>query len=261
MNILSISRRPPSTQDATDRRGIKPCCYLLLSIELQVLEISLWSIRLTCCPSLSLYRYSPHFLHNFDHAAGVHFRSIIHEHKIHQKEAFGRYQLLRESQKLKIHDKVRLRNVKPLIRKESAVFFPHTSEKVYEIVNIKNKFLPYQYALGGLSKTYYGWNLVKVSPSILNINSTVSDKTTTPDEQNKPVITVQNILPKTDSTKLRNGKVLTHPFDMTYDILKDGERQFVDKETLQLYKRLFGSQILQYNEALLSDPEKNKHII
>lgn len=187
----------------------------------------------------------------------------MHEHKTHQEGAFERYQLLRESQKLKLHDFVRLRNVKPLIRKESAVFFPHTSEKVYKIVGIKNQFLPYQYELEGLSKTYYGWNLAKVSPSILSLSSAVTDKTPTPDNQQnkKPVITVQNILPKTDSTKLRSGKVLTHPYDMTYDILKDDERQFVGKETLQLYKRLFGSQILQYNEALLSDPKKNKHII
>ena len=186
----------------------------------------------------------------------------MQEHRVHQKEAFGRYQLLRESQKIKIGDKVRLRNVKPLIRKESAVFNPHTSETVYRVVDIKNKFLPYQYVLDGLSKTYYGWNLVKVSPSILSISDT-SNKTTTPNkqQQNKPVITVQNILPKTDSTKLRSGRVLTHPFDMTYDILKDNERQFVDKETLQLYKRLFGAQILQYNEDLLNDPKKNKHVI
>ena len=54
---------------------------------------------------------------------------------------------------------------------------------------------------------------------------------------------------------------MTHGYEMTYDIVKDGERQFVDKEILQLYKRLFGSQILQYDKALLNDPQKMKHII
>ena len=48
---------------------------------------------------------------------------------------------------------------------------------------------------------------------------------------------------------------------MTYDIIKDGEREFVDKEILQLYKRLFGSQILQYDQSLLDDPQKQKHVI
>ena len=211
--------------------------------------------------------FSPHFLHCFDYAAGLHFRNILQEHKTHQREAFDKYNLLRESQKIKIHDKVRVRNNKPLIRKESAVFFPQTSETVYEVTDIKTQSLPYVYVLNGnYSKTFYGWNLVKVSPSILDINlrnpHDTTNKTKPSDsQQNKPVITVQNILQKTDSTKLRSGKVLTHAFDMTYDILKDGERQFVDKETLRLYKRLFGSQVLQYSEALLNDPQKSKHIV
>ena len=191
------------------------------------------------------------------------------EHRKHQREALDRYQLLSESQKIKVGDFVRIRHTKPLIRKESAVFFPHTSESVFKVTEVKNQYLPYSYVLNdNTSKTYYGWSLVKVSPSILDMASRTSHNPVmrqnshpTNQSSDKPVITVQNIVAKTDSKKLRSGKVLTHAFDMTYDILKDGERQFVDKETLKLYKRLFGSQILQYDETLLNDPEKAKHII
>ena len=95
---------------------------------------------------------------------------------------------------------------------------------------------------------------------ILNNNEQPTDNQTS-NTLHKPVIKIQNIIPQIISNKLRSGKALTHGYEMTYDIVKDGERQFVDKEILQLYKRLFGSQILQYDKALLNDPQKMKHII
>ena len=99
-----------------------------------------------------------------------------------------------------------------------------------------------------------------MSPSILNIIHE-TEQTTTSSTPQKPVIKVLNILPQTDSNKLRSGKTLTHAYEMTYDIIKDGERQFVNKEILNLYKRLFGSQILQYDEELLRNTQMQKHII
>ena len=208
--------------------------------------------------------FSPHFHHTFDYAAGLYLRKILHDDKVHQEQAFGKYQLLRDSQKLKLGDHVRIKNTKPLIRKESAVFFPQTSESVHKIIGIDTRRLPYTFQVENSKLKYYGWNLVKVSPTILNIikeGEQSTENTTTTNSQHKPIIRVQNILPQTDSNKLRSGKMLTHSYEMTYDIVKDGERQFVDKEILQLYKRLFGSRILQYDQALLNDPQKVKHII
>ena len=209
--------------------------------------------------------FTTHFHQCFDYAAGVYLRRALREDKIHQKKAFDRYQLLRESQKLRLGDHVRVRNTKPIIRKESAVFFPHTSESVHVITSIDTRRLPYSFVIDNNPKLrYYGWNLVKVSPSILAIaqnNKQNMDNQRMNNTQHKPVIRVQNILPQTTSNKLRSGKTLTHAYEMTYDIVKDGEREFVDKEILQLYKRLFGSQILQYDQSLLDDPQKQKHVI
>ena len=205
---------------------------------------------------------TPHFHQTFDYAAGLYLRKVLHDDKIHQEKAFGKYQLLRDSQKLKIGDKVKIKNTKPLIRKESAVFFPQTSESVHTITSIDTRRLPYTFQVSNSKLRYYGWNLVKVSPTILNIINDKEQPTHDPttNTQHKPVIRIQNIIPQT-SNKLRSGKILTHSYEMTYDIVKDGERQFVDKEILQLYKRLFGSRILQYDQALLNDPQKLKHLI
>ena len=207
--------------------------------------------------------FSPHFLQTFDYAAGVYFRKIMHEDRTHQEKAFNKYQLLRESQKLRVGDKVRIRNTKPLIRKESAVFYPQTTESVHTITKVDTRRLPYSFEVDGKALKYYGWHLVKISPTILSIINDNEQSTDDPtsNAQHKPIIKVQNIIPQTDSNKLRSGKTLIHSYEMTYDILKDGERQFVDKEILQLYKRLFGSRILQYDNALLNDPQKSKHII
>ena len=208
--------------------------------------------------------FTPHFHQTFDYAAGLYLRRILHEDKIHQTKAFDKYHLLRESQKLRVHDKVRIRNTKPLIRKESSVFFPHTSQTVHVITAIDTRRLPYSFEVDHNKKIkWYGWNLVKVSPSILNIihESEQPNTNTTSSPHHKPVIKVLNILPQTDSTKLRSGKTLTHAYEMTYDIVKDGERQFVNKEILNLYKRLFGPRILQYDEKLLVDTQMRKHII
>ena len=207
--------------------------------------------------------FSPHFLQTFDYAAGVYFRKVLQEDRTHQEKAFNKYQLLRESQKLQLGDQVRIKNTKPLIRKESAVFYPQTTDSVHTITKIDTRRLPYTFQVDGKAFKYYGWHLVKITPSILSIinnNEQPTDKPTS-NTLHKPVIKVQNIIPQTDSTKLRSGRTLTHSYEMTYDIVKDGERQFVDKEILQLYKRLFGSRILQYDKTLLNDPQKIKHII
>lgn len=208
--------------------------------------------------------FSPHFLQTFDYAAGVHFRKVLQEDKTHQEKAFNKYQLLRDSQKLKINDKVRIKNTKPLIRKESAVFFPQTTDSVHTITKVDTTRLPYTFEVDNVSRLkYYGWHLVKVNPTILDIlnndEQPTGNQSTNP--LHKPIIKIQNIIPQIDSNKLRSGRALTHSYLMTYDIVKNGERQFVDKEILQLYKRLFGSRILQYDKALLEDPQKLKHII
>ena len=109
-------------------------------------------------------------------------------------------------------------------------------------------------------RTQSSWGCPWVENRQQDNNEQPTDKPTS-NTLHKPVIKVQNIIPQTDSTKLRSGRTLTHSYEMTYDIVKDGERQFVDKEILQLYKRLFGSRILQYDKTLLNDPQKIKHII
>lgn len=207
--------------------------------------------------------FSPHFLQTFDYAAGVHFRNVLQKDKEHQENAFNKYQLLRESQKLKINDKVRIKNTKPLIRKESSVFFPQTTDSVHTITKVNTNRLPYTFEVDNISRlTYYGWHLVKVNPMILDILNNEQPADNHPSNTpHKPVIKIQNIIPQIDSNKLRSGKALTHGYAMTYDIVIDGKRQFVDKEILQLYKRLFGSRILQYDKGLLDDPQKLKHII
>ena len=63
--------------------------------------------------------------------------------------------------------------------------------------------------------------------------------------------------------KLRSGKLIHNSVDMMYEIQKDenGDTEFVTKNTLLEYKKLFGNNILEYDDKLTTDPYYKPFII
>ena len=223
--------------------------------------IHLTQIAFNSSKHRGLYQLTPHFVHHFDYAASLVLRKSLRDYKSHQSDAFLRYQSLHENKRLKLHDVVRIRYPKKLIRKESSVFYPQTSEKTYRITKISTAKIPYVYFLDDdLTRRYYGWNLMRVNPITTTENIRIEKEMSTNHSTSRPIIVVKNIIPGSDH-KLRSGRMLLHPFEMTYDTLKNGVREFVDANTLKLYKRLFGQNILQYDQLVLDNPDLKKHII
>lgn len=209
-----------------------------------------------------LFQFNPHLVQHFDYAASVVFRKSLVTYEKHQSDAFLRYQTLHENRKLKINDVVRIRYPKKLIRKESSVFYPQVSEETYVIKKILTQRLPYQYILENrpTDEKFYAWSLMKVNPLIEKENDLHENKAIKEKSLSKPVIVVNNIIPQVES-KLRSGKKYAHAFEMSYDITNNGTRQFVDGNTLKLYKRLFGPKILTYDQDILNDSHLKKYII
>ena len=223
--------------------------------------IHLTQITFNSRPHAGLKNMTPHLVQHFDYAASIVFRNSLVRSNQHQSDVFQRYQRLQENKKLKLNDVVRIRYPKKLIRKESSVFYPQVSEQTFVIKEILTKRLPYQYVLQGREfEKYYAWSLMKVNPFIEKENLIQEDRAIKEKSPSRPVIIVNNIIPRVES-KLRSGKKYTHAFEMSYDITNNGIRQFVDENTLKLYKRLFGQKILNYSEEILSNTGLQKYIV
>ena len=219
--------------------------------------IHLTEIAFNNRPNSGIFNYTPHRVQHFDHTASIVLQKSLLKYKKHQVASLSVFQNLKESQKLKIQDLVRIRLPKQLIRKESAVFTPQVSEEIFTITKVDRSRLPYIYTLNhNESKKHYAWSLMKIDPSILNKGESLKHEMAT----QKPNIVVQNITPKQQNT-LRNGKIIYHPSDVTYEVEKNGVKEFVDKATLLLYKKLFGVHTLQYSPHLKENPSSRPYIL
>lgn len=218
--------------------------------------IHLTQIAYNSKPHSGIFHETPHRAQHFDYTASKILRKILEEYKEHQEEAQSLFRNLKEFQKIKLGDSVRIRHPKQLIRKESSVFTPQVTSEIYTITRVDRTKLPYVYSLNNNeNKRYYAWSLLKVSPDIVSKVETYQKE----QAEKNPIIILKSIMPQT--TSLRSGKTLIHPQDLTFEIEKNGQQEFVDKNTLVLYKKLFGSNVLQYDQSVLDNPLFHHNLI
>ena len=197
-----------------------------------------------------IFNETPHRAQHFDYTASRILRKTLKDQQRHQAENQSVFRNLKETQKIKLGDSVRIKQPKQVIRKESSVFAPQVSGEIFTITRVDRSKFPYIYTLNNNeNKRYYAWSLSKVDPSILAQAETHQKNLA----QKQPVIIVRNVTPSSNIV-LRSGKALVNPQELTYEIEKNGQREFVDKRTLSLYKKLFGKHIFQFEQTVLENP-------
>ena len=159
-----------------------------------------------------------------------------------QEQARKVYENLRDDQKLEIHDAVRLKLQKRLIRKESSVFNPLISKEIYHIEKKDSSRFPIKYSLKEIpGKFWYSWNLQKIDENILKEAEKTKKEVL---KNNNSTIFVNDVIFRETRT-LRSGKNLST--DIMYEIIHDNHKEYLTKENLLLYKKIFSNNTLQYS--------------
>ena len=60
-----------------------------------------------------------------------------------------------------------------------------------------------------------------------------------------------------NSRQLRNNKKFNSNPEITYEIEKNGEREFISESDLKLHKTLFGKQSLRYHSDFDKSPKRD----
>ena len=203
----------------------------------------------------AIYSLKPHRVHFDNAAASFVLRNNLKKYEHHKKGASSIYCNLSKDQRLNIGDTVRLRNPKPIIRKESSVFFPSVTEETFKITNICKKDFPYVYQLSGKQRRYYAWHLVKVNEKIIQQAQNYK----------KNPLTLQKLYVKNaflrPSRHLRSGRATNS--DLVYAIQKDNSDtvEYVSKNVLSSYIKLFGKDAINYDKQFFENPTMKSYVI
>ena len=204
-----------------------------------------------------IYFFTPHRVHHDTNIASTVMRKNLRIYEDHERESRNMFQSLAKDQKLSLGDKVRLRRRKSLISKESEIFYPRVSTEIYTIEKIKREKFPYLYILKGLNKQFYAFQLLKSNELTIN-NSTQKNSTkhtTLPPTQKIKII---NAVAKNDK-QTRTGR--SYGKQIVYEISINDKKEFVDTQTLLLYKKLFSNAIFEYDNTFYLNPELKKLIV
>ena len=162
-----------------------------------------------------------------------------------QAQAKNIYENLADDQKLKLHDAVRLKLQKNLIRKESSLFNPLISKKIYHIDRVDSTRFPVKYSLREIPRKYwYSWNLQKIDENILREAEETKEEILNNNNNNSSTIIVNDVIFRETKT-LRSGKNLSS--EIMYEILRESHKEYLTKENLILYKKIFSDNTLQYS--------------
>ena len=158
-----------------------------------------------------------------------------------QKQARNFYENLTDDRKLKIHDAVRLKLQKSLIRKESSLFNPLISKEIYHINQVDTDRFPAKYSLREIpGKFWYAWNLQKIDENILREAEKTKKELK---NNNNSTILVNDVILRETKT-LRSGRNLN--VEIIYEIEHDNHKEYLTKENLLLYKKIFSNNTLEY---------------
>ena len=208
------------------------------------------TIRFKLRPHSSLKNFSPFETHHDSHCASQVARFNDGDLENRQREARKIFSLQPRNQ-FRLGDKVLLRTKRHQFHRISPIFYPTFSNKCYTISSIDKKYLPWLYSLAEISdkrRRFYGFELKKFD-DILPIEGAEFDST----------IFVEDVIIKRDS-KLRSGRILPGKEEVFYTILKDGRREEIPEQTLQLFHRSFGPDALRYSHQF-QDADKSSYII
>ena len=177
-----------------------------------------------------------------------------------QEKAKNIFERLDNDKILKIGDKVRLKLTKQIIRKESGLYNPLVSKEIFEISNINSDRFPKSYCLKELEhRLFYAWNLVKIDERIVKEAEKQEKKHLILQDEETSTISVLDIK-KRESDMIRSKKILPSKSEIMYEILHKDEKQFVTKDTLLLFKKMFNDNVLKYS-AKFDTPEFQQYRI
>ena len=159
-----------------------------------------------------------------------------------QGQARKVYENLTDDHKLNIHDAVRLKLQKRLIRKESSLFNPLISKEIYHIDKKDSSRFPVKFSLKEIpGRFWYSWNLQKIDKNILKEAEKTKKEFL---KDNNSTIFVNDVIFRETKT-LRSGKNMST--DIMYEIIHDNHKEYLTKENLLLYKKIFSNNTLQYS--------------
>lgn len=145
------------------------------------------------------------------------------------------------SKRFNIGDRVRLKNQRKTFHKTSAIFYPNFSEEIFTVHSIDKRVLPWLYSLAEISnkkRRYYGFELLKLDPLYGHIQN---------EHKNKDKIFIKKFELRGEPS-LRSGKLLPTKKKLFYHIVRDNKEDIVPADTLKIYKKIFGSNILIYSD-------------
>ena len=209
--------------------------------------LHLTEVVLNSTPSRAIYNYKPHRAHFDNFISCKILRQNLEAYRKNQEEAKSVFERLDNDKILKIGDKVRLKLTKQIIRKESGLYNPLVSKEVFEIIDINSDRFPKSYRLKELPghRLFYAWNLVKVDERIIQEAEKQKKHLILQDDEIS-TISVLDIKIR-ESNMLRSNKILPSKSEIMYIILHKGEKQFVTKETLLLFKKMFNDDVLKFS--------------
>ena len=187
----------------------------------------------------SLNGYTPYQVHHDSHISSTIARFNSGK-EVDRQQAISKFHS-GPSKRFTIGERVRLKKMRPSFYKTSAVFYPNFSEEIYTIQSINKRVLPWLYSLAEISnkkKRYYGFELLKIDSLYDSI----------PNEHEKDKIFVKNFELRGEST-LRSGRLLPNKKKLFYHIVRNNKEDIVPAETLKVYPRIFGKNILVFSDV------------
>ena len=200
----------------------------------------------------SLHGYTPIQAHFSTHASSEIARLNTLTFQQHQNEAISQHLKTPKNQRISINSKVRIRKKRHVFRKESPLFHSIWSDNVYVVSKIDRSVFPFVYYMHNITKGFYSFQLLLLSPHFPIDEYKNSSKTSE--------INVLDFEKANDTSYLRSGRILPSRHSIRYRILKDGETQFVSGEDLRLFLKLYGRNVLRYAD-FFKKPENVSYVI
>lgn len=154
-------------------------------------------------------------------------------------------------------EKVLLRKRKTAFQKASSSFDPQFNQDVATIIKVDKTMLPFSYIISSdptQSRKYYYTDLKRVTPYSKRLQQMNIEKKIDPADK----ILVQDFVHNTPES-LRSKKKLYNKSTLYYTVKRAGQIEKVTKETLELYQKIFGKNILVFSE-IFHEPA-NRHLM
>ena len=201
-------------------------------------------------------KYTPFETHFNSEASANVARDQLNQHENKQQKLRNIFSI-RPELVFREGEKVLLRKRKTTFQKASSSFDPQFHQDVATIVKVDKTMLPFSYVISSdptQSRKYYYTDLKRVTPYHKQLQRMKSDKEINPSDK----IIVQDFVHSTPES-LRSGKKLHNKSTLYYTIKRADQIEKVTKETLQLYQKIFGKNILVFSK-IFHEPA-NEHLM